>query len=98
MRRTKKELYAACDLGLRYILEDEIYHREKEPLMKTETAWVLEKGQASQPRYATVSGGMLDWTEPGDHAKALRLARRQDADALAEIMEDADRVAEHAWG
>lgn len=98
MRRTKKELYAACDEGLRMILEDEIYHREKETVMSTETGWVLEKGLAIQPRYATVNAGMLDWTEPGDHAKALRLARRADADALAEIMEDADRVAEHAWG
>ena len=65
--------------------------------MDKETAWLLEKGPAHAPQYATVKNGMLDWTPPGQHETALRMARRADADALAEIVEDADRVAEHAW-
>lgn len=63
----------------------------------TERGWLLEKGSGSTPQYAMVDNGMLAWTKPGDHGKALRLARKEDADALAEIMEDADRIVEHAW-
>lgn len=62
-----------------------------------ESGWCLEKGEASRPRYLTVKGGMLDWTEPGDHTNALRFARREDAEHMVEIVEDTDRVAEHAW-
>ena len=63
-----------------------------------ETGWVLEKGEACNPRYLTVDGGLLDWTEPSDHANALRFARREDAERMVQIVEDADRVAEHGWG
>lgn len=61
------------------------------------TAWLIEKNHPQGPRYACVKNGVLDWTEPGDHLGALRLCRREDADALCSIMEDADKVAEHAW-
>jgi hypothetical protein len=60
-------------------------------------AWLLERGSAAGPEYAMVDHGSLSWTKPGDHASALRLSRRADAEALAAIMEDATRVAEHMW-
>ena len=58
-----------------------------------ETAWLLERGQS----YATVKDGLLDWTAPADHGSALRLSRRADAEMLATIMDDADRIAQHMW-
>jgi hypothetical protein len=62
----------------------------------TEKAWVLEKGSPSDPHYATVlESGCLGWLK-GNY-NALRFARRRDAEMMAEIMEDADRVCEHEW-
>jgi len=51
--------------------------------------WVLEQGDRPR-RYLGVILGILDWTT--DPAEALQLARREDADALAEVVEDADRI------
>jgi hypothetical protein len=61
-----------------------------------EGGWVLEKGSTGAPFYMAVIDGLLDWTQ--DHMKALRLARRADGDALAEIIDDAERVCFHEWG
>ena len=59
----------------------------------TETGWLLERGDP--PEYLAVGGGLWEWTT--DASKALRLARRQDGDALAEIVDDAWRIVEHQW-
>lgn len=59
-----------------------------------QTAWLLEK-DAAQPTYIGIIDGVFEWTTDID--KAFRCARREDADALAEIVEDADKVVEHLW-
>ena len=52
--------------------------------------WVLEKGPVESPVYLVVEQFMLSWERDLD--KALRLARRQDAESLCQIVEDADRI------
>lgn len=62
-----------------------------------ETAWLLERKMTPEgPEYLSVDAGRFTWVT--DNLKALRLARREDADALAEIIDDCERVAEHQWG
>lgn len=63
---------------------------------KGEVGWVLEKDGTSQLLYAYCAENlMLGWTT--DNLRAIRFARKADAEQLALIMEDADRVAEHMW-
>ena len=62
--------------------------------MADERAWLCENGEVS-PSYITVEYGCLTWTK--DPLKALRLARRADAEMIAEICDDVWRVAEHMW-
>ena len=57
-------------------------------------AWVLEKTE-TEVKYLAIENGCWVWTL--DVSKALRVSRREDADVLAEIVEDTDRVAEHEW-
>lgn len=61
-----------------------------------ESGWLLERRVNGKIEWMAIIGGMWEWTD--DSTKALRLARRQDADALAEIIEDAEYVTEHQWG
>ena len=62
-----------------------------------EAGWLLERNITPEgPEYLAVDAGCFSWTT--DSLKALRLARREDADALAEIIDDCHRVAEHQWG
>jgi len=61
---------------------------------KDETGWLLENGEVT-PKYIGVIDGALRWTD--DSLKALRLARRADAEALAEIVDDCWRITEHMW-
>lgn len=61
-----------------------------------ESAWLLEKNIEGQPHWIAVIDGVLGWTP--DANEALRLARREDGDRLAEICEDAESVTEHSWG
>jgi hypothetical protein len=63
-----------------------------------ESAWVLVKyvGTERAIHYLTViPAGVFDWTT--NNLKALRLARREDGDALARIIDDAEAVEEHGW-
>lgn len=62
---------------------------------RTEQGWLIEKMDGGQVWYVTVDQ-LLTWAT--DSLKALRLARRQDADTLCEIIEDAEKVAGHQWG
>lgn len=61
----------------------------------TEHGWLIEKMESGQVWYITVDQ-LLTWTT--DSLKALRLARQKDAEMLCEIIEDAEKVAEHQWG
>lgn len=50
--------------------------------------WVLVKYKPT--RFLFVDHGLFDWT--ADKEKALHMSRRSDADALAEIVDDAEHV------
>lgn len=61
-----------------------------------ETGWLLERRDNSKIEWLALSNG--DWAWTGDSTKALRFARKQDADAMSEIISDAEYVTEHQWG
>lgn len=52
--------------------------------------WLLEKKIGGQSHWIGVEGGMFRWLLDKD--KALALARREDADKLAEIIDDAESI------
>jgi len=80
-------------------LEALTYKEEREKMSEewtVETGWVLIRdGATGGLEYIGVDSGFLNWTP--DNLKALRLARREDADALAEIVDDCERIEEHQW-
>lgn len=59
-----------------------------------ESAWLLEKMREGNVHYIAADY-VLQWTD--DPNKALRLARREDAEALCTIVEDCEKIAEHGW-
>lgn len=63
--------------------------------MPDETGWMLEKSDKGANWFIGVIDGMLGWTT--DPNKGLRLLRREDAEAIATICEDAERISEHLW-
>ena len=52
--------------------------------------WLLAKKIVGRTFFIGVEGGMFRWLE--DEDKALHLCRREDADKLAEIIDDAEEV------
>jgi len=58
------------------------------------TSWLLEKTE-TDVNYLTIQNGYWDWTI--DVHKAFRMSRREDAESLSEIVEDAERINEHEW-
>jgi hypothetical protein len=61
-----------------------------------ESGWLLEGEMRPEGQtYIGVVDQLLGWTT--DPNKALRLSRREDADALAELCDDCWKVAEHCW-
>lgn len=65
-----------------------------------ETGWLLETGSTSAPSYLTLTQrGHRAWTP--DHMKALRMARREDAEmmfrTLPEDMNYMVRISQHSW-
>lgn len=67
-----------------------------------ETGWLCERGEACAPDYLAFAGGRWYWTPISQHA--LRMARKEDAEAVAiayavsKEPSEVDRVAEHSWG
>lgn len=64
----------------------------------TQYGWLIENGSNTQTMYRCINndtGMSIEWTP--DANKALRFARREDAQAFAYHDEDAARIAEHAW-
>jgi hypothetical protein len=51
---------------------------------------MLAKTISNKTHFIGVEGGMFRWLE--DENKALHLCRREDADKLAEIIDDAESV------
>lgn len=64
---------------------------------EAETGWLVENGKAGTDlRYRTVGAlGIPIWTD--DANKAIRFARRADAEMFAAEDEDAWRIVEHCW-
>jgi len=60
-----------------------------------EIGWLIERTIDGMVHYLTIEHEMVAWTS--DSLKALRFARRQDADMFA-YGEDCERIAEHQWG
>ena len=61
-----------------------------------ETGWLLERRSGCKIEWIYLEHGIWGWTE--DSVRALRLARRVDANAIAELIEDVEYVTEHQWG
>jgi hypothetical protein len=61
-----------------------------------EISWVIENGKSGDElRYRTIEQGTVTWT--ADNMKALRFARRADAEMFAQEDDAAWRIAEHIW-
>lgn len=58
------------------------------------SGWLLEKMHEGNVHYIAADN-VLQWTD--DPNKALRLSRREDAEALCTIVEDCEKIAEHGW-
>src|ERR1051325_6850308 len=67
-------------------------HAEAVTAMHELSGWLLEKGPSDNPVYLTCEQFMFSWES--DLQKALRLARRKDAEALSTIVEDAEHIRE----
>lgn len=61
-----------------------------------ETGWLLERRSGNKIEWLALEHGDWVWTE--DSLRALRFARKQDADAMSEIISDTEYVTEHQWG
>lgn len=61
-------------------------------VMKENRSWILARHHNAL-EFIGVVNGMLSWVSDID--KAIRVSRRQDADALAEICEDAELVLQY---
>lgn len=64
------------------------------PVGTGESGWLLEKMHNGQVHYISADY-VLQWTD--DPNKALRLARRKDAEALCTIVDDCEKIASHEW-
>lgn len=60
-----------------------------------ETAFLVETGPASNPRYLALQDRTFYWTP--DPNAALRFARKADGDKFRALFGQIERVAEHAW-
>jgi hypothetical protein len=68
----------------------------REPEWTREVGWLVENGKSGDElRYRTMEQGLAVWT--ADNLKALRFARREDAEMFSQEDEDAWRIAEHIW-
>ena len=70
-------------------MQEHVARRESVSLVLKDT-WLLEKKINEVSHWIGVEGGMFRWLL--DKNKALKLATREDADKLAEIIDDAESV------
>jgi hypothetical protein len=69
---------------------------DAEKPVTTEYGWLVENGRdVPDLRYRTMTAEGITWTD--DHNKAIRFARRADAEMFAAEDEDAWRIVQHAW-
>lgn len=70
---------------------EELWQHRDAP--KDELAWLVERDSPAEYAYMDDMG--IQWT--GDPNKAMRFARRDDAEMFAAGSDDAVRVCEHMW-
>lgn len=76
-------------------LEDKVSELEGRLVQpRDEVGWLVESG-GHVPRYRTMDASGIHWTD--DPNKAIRFARRADAEMFAAGDEDAWRITEHMW-
>lgn len=85
--------------GMIVNLQDKVAELEARAMVipdrpKDETGWLVESGSIV-PRYRTMDASGIHWTD--DPNKAIRFARRADAEMFAAGDEDAWRITEHMW-
>jgi hypothetical protein len=67
-----------------------------ETAANSESAWLVEKTVNGFPHYLYASClGLFEWTPV--NSKAMRFSRREDADMICNVVEDAEKVAQHVW-
>lgn len=62
---------------------------------KDEMGWLVEDGNLNKTMYRCMDETGIHWTD--DPNKAIRFARREDAEMFAAGDEDAWRIVEHMW-
>ena len=61
-----------------------------------ERGWLIERSTEHGPAYIFVdSNEMLGWTH--DSLQAIRFARKEDAEQVARMIDDAEKITEHEW-
>jgi hypothetical protein len=68
-----------------------------------ESGWVIEHADSEPcaPEYLVVGDRNTVWSWSTDHLRAVRFARKQDADGVARIffgLGNDHRICEHQWG
>lgn len=82
--------------ALRLLFVAPAVETQAEPAWTREVGWLIENGESGEKlRYRTVDHGLSTWT--ADNLKALRFARREDAETFAAEDDAAWRIAEHVW-
>lgn len=98
--RDKEDLLASTDVERAYentisdLLKDVNFLLSLVKEQEAGSGWLLEKMHNGSVHYIAADY-VLEWTD--DPIKALRLARRKDAEALCTIVEDCEKIAEHGW-
>lgn len=95
MARALARLVVVADAD---VLQESEFSAAPRPVPSEETGWLIENGGAAQTLYRCINNDMgmsIEWTPDPD--KALRFARKEDAQAFAYHDEDAVRIAEHMW-
>lgn len=69
--------------------------RKRDALMSREVGWLVEDGDNAVTMYRTMDEAGIHWTD--DVNKAIRFARRADAEMFAAGDENAWRIVEHVW-
>lgn len=92
-----KRRQAAGDLPTEPIADAEVLENAIVQLASTHYCWLIENGkkQGEGIAYRRMDQGIPTWTE--DPHKAMRFARRADAEMFAEEDEDAWRIVEHGF-
>lgn len=95
--RHADQFRVAEELGYERGLRDATAPKAPEAVPLSEIGWLVEDSRNNGLiKYRTMDQEGIHWTE--DVNKAIRFARREDAEMFADGDEDAWHIAEHIWG